>query len=127
MKRVVLAATLALALCGCKGIRVVDGTNLEIGITMPGTEMSLSFLSYTGGMKVVVSEPCTVTVTNHVVETNRYFGVVSTERDATMGARITPNVDACECDGCECSPCECVAGACRCRECRKECKCDEEP
>ena len=97
MKRLL---TLALALlAGCstyKGGRVVDGTNLEIGLAIPGTEgmLTIDALSYTAGLKVCGADKTVISVTNFVSETNSYFGVVKTQRESWMAATITP------CDPC---------------------------
>lgn len=91
MKRIIIAlALVALTGCAYKGGKVVDGTNLEIGIAIPGTEWSINVLSYTGGMRVCGNDATIITVTNKVVETNSYFGVVKTERDTKLVATITP-------------------------------------
>lgn len=91
MKRVIIAlALVALTGCAYKGGKVVDGTNLEIGIAIPGTEWSVNALSYTGGMRVCGNNATIITVTNKVVETNSYLGVVKTERDTELVATITP-------------------------------------
>ena len=76
--------------CAYKGGKVVDGTNLEIGICIPGTEWSINALSYTGGIKVAGNQNTAIVVTNEVNETNTYFGVVETKRHTKMSARIEP-------------------------------------
>ena len=88
-------ACVLFALCGCtsyKGGKVVDGTNLEIGISIPGTDWSwtINALSYTGGLKVCGDEKTRITVTNKVIETNTYFGVIKTQRQTEMHAVIDP-------------------------------------
>ena len=94
-----LAVALA-ALClfgsGCvyKGGKVVDGTNLEIGICIPGTEWSINALSYTAGLKVAGNTATAIVVTNEVQETNSYFGVITMERKTKMSARIEPTEEA---------------------------------
>lgn len=87
-----LFAALAFFCGGCayKGGKVVDGTNLEIGICIPGTEWSINALSYTGGMKVAGNQDTSITVTNEVAETNSYFGVIRMERTTRMSATIEP-------------------------------------
>ena len=86
-------ALVALTMTGCasySGGRVVDGTNLEIGMTVPGTEWSINFLSYTGGVVVKGNDQTQIFVTNTVAETNSYFGVVRTQRNSTLVATIIP-------------------------------------
>ena len=78
---------------GCttyKGGRIVDGSNLEIGMTVPGTDWSINFLSYTGGAKICGNDGTAIYVTNTVAESNSYFGVVTTSRRTTLTAEIAP-------------------------------------
>ena len=89
---IVFALALTICMCGCayKGGKVVDGTNLAIGMTIPGTEWSLNLLDYVGGVRVAGNDATAITVTNEVSETNRYFGVVETQRHSRMTATIEP-------------------------------------
>lgn len=75
-----------------KGGKVVDGTNLEIGMTVPGTQWTINFLSFTGGMKVGANDGARLEVTNEVWETNSYFGVISTSRHTRTNAAIEPTI-----------------------------------
>ena len=92
-----LIAILAIgALCnGCayKGGKVIDGTNLAIGMKIPGTEWSISILDYIGGVRVAGQDSTHITVTHQVAETNTYFGVVTTSRRSTLTADIEPLAD----------------------------------
>ena len=89
-----LIAILAIgALCnGCayKGGKVVDGTNLAIGMTIPGTEWTINALDYVGGLRVAGNDQTSICVSNEVMETNSYFGVVKTRRHSKMTATIEP-------------------------------------
>ena len=88
-----IAVICALALCtGCayRGGKVVDGANLAIGMTIPGTEWSINALDYVGGVRVAGQDSTRITVTNEVNETNDYFGVVTTRRKTRMSATIEP-------------------------------------
>ena len=88
-----LACVLCLALCvGCayKGGKVVDGTNLAIGMTIPGTEWQINALDYIGGLRVAGNDQTSICVSNEVIETNSYFGVVKTCRHSKMTATIEP-------------------------------------
>ena len=88
-----LACVLCLALCaGCayKGGKVVDGTNLAIGMTIPGTEWQINVLDYVGGIRVAGNDQTSICVSNEVAETNSYFGVVKTRRHSKMTATIEP-------------------------------------
>ena len=88
-----LVCILFLTLCGgCayKGGKVVDGTNLCIGMTIPGTEWQINALDYVGGLRVAGNDQTSICVSNEVTETNSYFGVVETHRHSKMTARIEP-------------------------------------
>ena len=76
--------------CAYKGGKVVDGTNLAIGMTIPGTEWQINALDYVGGLRVAGNDQTTIAVSNEVEETNSYFGVVTTHRKTRMTAEITP-------------------------------------
>lgn len=82
----------ALLLTGCayRGGKVVDGTNLAIGLRVPGTEWNVSVLDYIGGVRVAGQDSTHITVTHEVAETNTYFGVVATSRRSTLTADIEP-------------------------------------
>ena len=89
-----LIAILAIgALCsGCvyKGGKIVDGTNLCVGMTIPGTEWTINALDYVGGIRVAGNDQTSICVSNEVAETNSYFGVVETHRHSKMTATIEP-------------------------------------
>lgn len=107
MKRAFLLAAFLTAFVGCtsyKGGKVTDGTNLEIGIAIPGVEWTINALSYTGGMRVCGDQSTVINVTNRVEEENSYFGVVKTKRNSNMTAAIQPVAVPCKCEGeCKCS------------------------
>lgn len=90
--RLAILTILLAVFTGCcyKGGKVIDGTNLAIGITVPGTEWSINVLDYVGGIRVAGQDSTHITVTNEVVETNRYFGVVEVNRHSKMTADIEP-------------------------------------
>ena len=88
--RTLILATLLLSGCAYKGGKIVDGTNLAIGMTIPGTEWSINALDYVGGVRVAGQDNTYISVTNSVCETNSYFGVVHTCRRTTLVAEITP-------------------------------------
>ena len=88
-----LVCILCITLCGgCayKGGKVVDGTNLCIGMTIPGTEWTINALDYVGGLRVAGNDQTSICVSNEVMETNSYFGVVETRRHSRMTATIEP-------------------------------------
>ena len=83
---------LCMAVSGCayKGGKVVDGTSLAIGMTIPGTEWTINALDYVGGLRVAGNDQTSICVSNEVTETNSYFGVVETHRHSKMTATIEP-------------------------------------
>ena len=95
MRAAIIAACAAFLASGCvyKGGKVVDGTNLAIGMKIPGTEWSVSVLDYIGGVRVAGQDSTHITVTHEVAETNTYFGVVTTSRSSTLTADIDPRAD----------------------------------
>ena len=84
------ACFMALTGCAYKGGKVVDGTNLAIGLRVPGTDWSLAVLDYVGGVRVAGQDATRITVSHSVAETNDYFGVVTTRRASTLRAEIEP-------------------------------------
>ena len=76
--------------CAYKGGKVVDGTNLCVGMTIPGTEWTINALDYVGGVRVAGNDQTSICVSNEVAETNSYFGVVETRRHSKMTATIEP-------------------------------------
>lgn len=94
MKKILSIAAFFCALfcagCAYRGGKVVDGANLAIGMTIPGTEWSINALDYVGGVRVAGQDSTRITVTNEVAETNDYFGVVTTRRRTRMSATIEP-------------------------------------
>ena len=86
----ILAIGALFAGCAYKGGKVVDGTNLCIGMTIPGTEWTINALDYVGGLRVAGNDQTSICVSNEVTETNSYFGVVETHRHSKMTATIEP-------------------------------------
>lgn len=99
----VYAAMIAAFVCivlfgasGCqsyKGGQVTDGTNLAIGMKLPGTELVLNLLDYVGGVRIGGNNQTRISVTNEVWETNTYFAVISTSRHTKLSASIAPTVE----------------------------------
>ena len=86
----ILAIGALFAGCAYKGGKVVDGTNLCIGMTIPGAEWTINALDYVGGLRVAGNDQTSICVSNEVIETNSYFGVVETRRHSKMTATIEP-------------------------------------
>ena len=86
----ILAIGALFAGCAYKGGKIVDGTNLCVGMTIPGTEWTINALDYVGGVRVAGNDQTSICVSNEVAETNSYFGVVETRRQSKMTATIEP-------------------------------------
>ena len=86
----ILAIGALFAGCAYKGGKVVDGTNLCIGMTIPGTEWTINALDYVCGLRVAGNDQTSICVSNEVMETDSYFGVVETRRHSRMTATIEP-------------------------------------
>ena len=86
----ILAIGALFAGCAYKGGKVIDGTNLCIGMTIPGTEWTINALDFVGGLRVAGNDQTSICVSNEVIETNSYFGVVKTRRHSKMTATIEP-------------------------------------
>ena len=93
-KGVLACAFALLTLVGCsqfRGARVVEGVNLEAGLSIPGTEAALSMVSYTSGFKAEAATNCTLVATNYVNECNSYlWGLVTTSRSNETITAISP-------------------------------------
>lgn len=88
-----LFSLLLLSVSGCrtyKGGQVTDGTNLAVGMKLPGTEWAINVIDYVGGIRVGGNDQTQIAVTNEVWETNSYFAVISTSRHTKMSAEIAP-------------------------------------
>lgn len=93
----ILLGIISILICGCKsqykGGKLIDGTNLEIGIKPPGEDMfSFNLLVFTSGLGVYGDKNTKMYVTNEVNETNSFFGVVVTSRNAKTSAEISPTL-----------------------------------
>lgn len=94
MKKLTVTAVLVCVIlvngCAYDGGRVTDGTNLAIGIIIPGTQWKVNIADYVGGCRVAGGRQTRIVVTNEVSETNRYFGIVETRRKTKMTASVEP-------------------------------------
>ena len=117
-----LSVALSFALSGCvyRGAKITEGTDVAIGLTVPGTEGVLQFnaLNYLSGFRLGVAENAALTVEYSTVATNTYFGVVTTE----TAKRIKAKVEPCETAAQSAAPCPCKSGGeCKCAP--GECRC----
>ena len=92
-----LAAALAIIHCcaGCtyKGATVTEGTDLSIGLTMPGSDgvLQLDALNYLTGFRLGVAENAQLDVAYSCSETNEYlWGAVRTSGGKRVAATVRP-------------------------------------
>ena len=107
---------LAASVCGCvyRGCKITEGTDLAIGLTVPGTEGVLQFnaLNYLSGFRLGVAENAALTVEYSTVATNSYFGVVTTETAKRIKAKVEPCETAAQsADSAAPADLSCAAGA----------------
>lgn len=91
------AALAALLLSGCaaESGKVVEGTDLSVGFSLPGMEGEANFtlFNYLSGFKVTTSESSKVKLEYSCAETNDYFGVITTRVFKRVKAKIEPVYD----------------------------------
>ena len=93
-----LSTLLLIAICamsaGCiyKGAKVVEGTDLAVGFTVPQADgvAQLDVLNYLSGFRLGVAENAALTVRYTVSETNSYFGCVTTRTMKAIDATVEP-------------------------------------
>ena len=97
LRRVIAAAALAALVAGCVGDggKITEGTDLSVGMSIPGTdgEMSLTIFNYLSGFRLGVEEGSRITLEYSVSETNDYCGLIHTRVSKAISATITPVVD----------------------------------
>ena len=88
----VLVAPVLFGGCIYKGAKVVEGTDLAIGITIPQADgaAQLDVLNYLSGFRLGVAENAGLVVRYSVAESNEYFGVITTRTAKTIDAKVTP-------------------------------------
>ena len=91
---VLTASLLAGVLTGCiyKGAKVVEGTDLAVGFTVPQADgvAQLDVLNYLSGFRLGVAENAAMTVKYTVAETNSYFGCITTRTMKSIDATVEP-------------------------------------
>ena len=89
-----LTLALSLALSGCvyKGAKIVEGSDLAIGLNVPSTDgtLQLQLLNYLSGFRLGVAENAALTVEYSTVASNSYFGVVQTQTSKSISATVQP-------------------------------------
>ena len=90
--------------CLYRGCKVVEGTDIAIGLSVPGTEETLQInaLNYLSGFRLGVAENAALTLRYTCATTNSYFGVVHSETVKSIDATVSPcetaaptNADSC--------------------------------
>jgi hypothetical protein len=92
---ITLCATLAILAVGCmyKGAKVVEGTDLAVGLTIPQTDgaAQMDVLNWLSGFRLGVAENCGLKVKYMVAETNDFlWGAASTRTWKTIDAKVEP-------------------------------------
>ena len=93
---VVLLAALLLSGCVYKGAKVTEGTDLSVGLSIPGTEgaASVTILNYLSGFRLGLAQNAQMTLAYTVSETNSYLGIATTRTAKTITATVTPTETA---------------------------------
>lgn len=88
------ALAVALALTGCvyKGGKITEGTDLAVGLTVPGTEgaVQVNALNWLSGFRLGVAENAALTVEYSSAATNSFFGVVHSSSVKRIKAKVEP-------------------------------------
>lgn len=91
---VTVCAALALAAgCAYKGAKVIEGTDLAVGFTVPGTDgaAQMDVLNYLSGFRLGVAENAALKVKYAVAETNDFlWGAATTRTWKTIDAKVEP-------------------------------------
>lgn len=84
--------------CASESAKVVEGTDLSVGFSIPGAEGEANFtvFNWLSGFKTTTAESSRVKLRYTCAETNDYFGAVHTRTYKTVDAEITPVVDEAE-------------------------------
>lgn len=89
-------ATVVALTSGCvhEGAQLVEGTDVVVGLTVPGTDgvLQLNALHYLSGFRMGVAKNASVTVEYSTVSTNAFFGCVYTASDKHIKATVTPRI-----------------------------------
>jgi hypothetical protein len=95
MAKYLILAAIALTLGGCfhKGAKVVEGTDLAVGINVPGSEgtLQLQLFNYLSGFRLGIDRNAKLTMTYSVAETNSFlFGAFSWGSAKGIEATVDP-------------------------------------
>lgn len=92
-------AILSLAFaCGCvyKGAKVVEGTDLTVGMELPGSDgvAQLNVINYLSGFRLGVSKNAELEMAYTVAETNDFLGCIHTRTYKAIKAKVYPTEGA---------------------------------
>lgn len=92
---VVSAALALLSGCAAESAKIVEGTDLSVGFSLPGMEGEANFtmFNWLSGFKTTTAESSRVKLRYTCTETNSYFGVITTQTQKQVDATITPVLD----------------------------------
>lgn len=103
MLRLICIAAVVSALTGCgslsgDGAKVVEGTDLTLGVSLPYSEASdaMTVINYLTGFRLTVDETSRCKLKYTCCETNDYFGMVTTRIAKSIEADIEPTIDESE-------------------------------
>lgn len=87
--------------CAYKGAKVVEGTDLAVGINFPAAEgeAQLQLLNYLSGFRLAVDRNAIMSVKYTTAETNSYFGLISTRTAKSVDAKVSPCETIARADG----------------------------
>lgn len=94
-----LTAIFAAFLAGCTslgdGAKVVEGTDLTLGVSLPYSDASdaMTVINYLTGFRLNVDENSRCKLKYTCCETNDYFGMVHTRISKSIEADIEPTID----------------------------------
>ena len=97
MRRAVLALLMvagSAAVTGCvyRGAKITEGTDLAVGLSVPGTDgaLQLNALNWLSGFRLGVARDAALTVEYATAATNDSLGVVHTRTAKRVKATVTP-------------------------------------
>lgn len=84
-------------LSGCvyRGAKIIEGTDLAVGLNIPSTDGALQFqlLNYLSGFRLAVAENAALEMTYTTAETNDYLGIITTRVSKTVSATVSPTTE----------------------------------
>lgn len=92
---VLLAVIVSVSGCVYRGAKIVEGTDLAVGINVPSTEgaLQLQLMNYLSGFRLGVAENAGLVMTYSAAESNDYFGIIHTRSAKEVTARVQPRAE----------------------------------